>query len=232
MKRRSALAAMCAVFAGCGGGGGGGPGNEPPQQGPAQLAPAPAPAPVPSRDIAWWGDSLTAGAAPKLAPLFPERAVYNGGISGETSAQILARVLADSEHTDWVSIFWMGRNSVYTPGAQITADVAAAVAHLAQGNDHFLVLPILNEIAEPKGSAGYAKVMQINAVLAAAYPDNFLDVRARLVAAGDPSLPQDIIDQQNDIVPSSLRVDNVHLTSAGYALVADMVRQFVADQGW
>jgi hypothetical protein len=85
------------------------------------------------------------------------RPTRNGGVSGESSSEILARILNDTEPHDRVSIFWMGRNN-YSAAATVEADIAAAVAHL-HGDQRFLVLSIINGIYENEhaGGTGYTR---------------------------------------------------------------------------
>jgi lysophospholipase L1-like esterase len=97
MRRRSALVAMGATLAGCGGGGGTSDPDmnvalpPPPAPAPAQVAePAPPQAPA-TRNIALWGDSLTQDYAPVLQALLPARSVFNGGEDGQISTEIAAR---------------------------------------------------------------------------------------------------------------------------------------------
>lgn len=187
-----------------------------------------------SPNIAAWGDSLTPNFAANLQLLYPQRVVYDGGVNGETSTQIAARQLADTAgHNTWINIFWYGQNNVTQP-AQIKADLAASIAALAPGNDRFLVLSVVNE-ATPvasKGGADHASIVQLNAELAALYPQNFFDIRSYLVKQFDPANPQDVIDFQNDDVPSSLRFDIIHLNNQGAILVARKVKEFIDAKSW
>ena len=166
--------------------------------------------------------------------LYPTRVVYNGGVGGETSTQIAARVLADrAGHNTWISTFWLGANNVDQP-AQIKADVAACVASLAPGNDRFIVLPVFNEAipSELRGTTLYATIMQANSDLAATYGQRYLDMRAYLISQFNPANAQDVLDVQNDVVPSSLRFDAIHLNYTGQVLVAKRVRDFIDTKGW
>jgi len=249
MHRRAAAAVVVAtVLGGCGGGGGGvsvraGGDSPAPAPGPAPApAPAPEPAPAPppapafrgSPNIAAWGDSLTPPVAANLQLLYPNRVVFNGGVAGETSTQIAARQLADtSDHNIWINIFWYGHNN-QTQAAQIKADIAASVAALAPGNTRFVVLAVVNQatLAESKGGADYATIIQLNSELASLYPQNYLDIRAHLVNGYNPANAQDVADFQNDVVPSSLRFDPIHLNNDGSVLVAQKVRDFIDAKGW
>ncbi len=182
--------------------------------------------------IAAWGDSLTAGVAAHIQDEFPDRAIYNGGIAGQTSVQIATRQISDRVHQNWVNTLWLGHNNVTEP-ARIKADLAACIAAMSPGNDRFIVLSLLNR-PQPdqwKGTPIWQGVLQLNADLAAAYPQHYLDVRSYLVNQYDPAQPQDVIDFQNDVVPASLH-DGEHLNAAGYALVARKVREFVDAKGW
>lgn len=212
---------------------------------PAASAPQPEPAPAPvpeppapvatppvlSSNIAAWGDSLTRGYAPKLAAVYPDRIVFNGGVGGETSPQIRTRMVADTEKANWITVLWYGRNN-WQWQSQVLHDLDLSVRALAPGNGRFIVMPVFNASTQRAGTADYNKIMMLNEAIAAAYPNNYLDIRSYLVSKYDPTNPQDVIDQSFDVVPASLRTDIVHLTPAGYQLVADRVKQFIEAKGW
>lgn len=186
-----------------------------------------------SPNIAAWGDSLTPPFAANLQLLYPTREVYDGGISGQTSNQIAARQVADTGHRTWINIFWYGHNNQTQP-AQIKADIAASVATLAPGNTRFLVLAVVNQATalEIRGGADYPTIIQLNNELAALYPQNYLDIRAHLVNGYNPAIAQDVADFQNDVAPSSLRFDPIHLNNGGSVRVAEKVREVIDAKGW
>jgi hypothetical protein len=172
--------------------------------------------------------------APNLQLLYDDRIVYNGGVVGETSEQIAARELADQSGRDaWINVFWYGQNNEDDPG-RIKADIAASVAKLAPGNDRFIVLSVVNQATpeESRGSQGYATIMQLNSELAALYPHNYIDIRSYLVNQADPARAQDLIDLRNDVVPSWLRFDIIHLNNDGSVLVAQKLKEFIDSKGW
>lgn len=184
-----------------------------------------------------WGDSLMPPVVANLQVLFfPNRQVFNGGVSGETSTQITTRMLADgSAHANWITVFWYGQNNQSDP-AQIKADLATSISALAPGNSRFLVLALINEALpeESRGGPIYAKIVQLNLELAALYPQNFFEIRAALVNHYNPAVAQDLIDFQNDVPPSSLRFpnDSIHLNNDGSVLVAQKVSDFISARGW
>jgi hypothetical protein len=167
----------------------------------------------------------------ELRKLLPQRTVYDGGVSGQTSTQIAARHTADTAHRGDITVLWFGRNNVTDP-SQILADVAASVAHLT--TSRFLVLSVINGDYpdEILGAPGHDQIVQLNADLAAAYPSNFLDVRAFLVSRYDPANPQDVMNHAQDVPPSSVRTDAVHLSARGSLLVAQQVRDFLQARAW
>jgi hypothetical protein len=218
-----AVLALLALLASCGGGGGGSV-DTTGQGGTAPVAL--------SSNIAAWGDSLTPAFALNLQVLMPDRVVFNGGVPGETSTQVAMRLLADGDHRNWITIFWAGQNNEDQP-AQIKADIAASLAALVAGNSRFIVMSVMNKASEPKGTPAYAVIMQLNAELAARYPNNYLDIRSMLVNRYDPNQPQDVIDFYNDVPPSSLRFDaEGHLRNEASLMVAAQVKQFIAQHGW
>jgi lysophospholipase L1-like esterase len=244
MERRTVVIYAGSMLASaCGGGGGysasdGSAAGQAPAPAPAATpAPAPAPAPGPqpvlSSNIACWGDSLTVFSAVNLQVLYPARTVFNGGVVDQTSTQIAARQLADNTMTQWVNVLWYG-NKNETDSAAIKADLAASIAHLVPGNTHFIVLSVINKAtpAETRGGPGHDIIIQLNNDLAQLYPNNYIDMRAWLVSHYNPNNPQDVIDFQNDVVPSSLRSDEIHLRNEGSVLVAERVKQFIDTKGW
>jgi len=238
MDRRVVLGWLGAtLLTGCGGGGGGG------DSGATGVTSAPVASNASlSPNIALWGDSLTWGYAPQVVSLLSGREVFNGGVIGETSTQIADRMVADTAHRDWVSVFWYGHNNLKDPAtidlqrdpAQVKADIARSVAALAPGNTRFLVLSVVNQDkdGERRGDPVYNAILQLNADLAAAYPNNYFDIRSWMVNQADQSKPEDVASFQADLPARSLRWDEVHLTFDGYVAVAKKVRELIASRGW
>lgn len=185
--------------------------------------------------ISVWGDSLCAIKLPNGVRSLYESVptwVYDGGVGGDTSTQIRTRLVAASaSQLANISVLWPGRNN-YTVPATVKADLAAMIAAL--GHTRYVVLSILNGdyATEYAGQADYATIIQLNADLAALYPNNFLDVRNPLVALYDPTVAQDVIDHGRDVPPSSIRIDNIHLTPTGYNFVAAKIKAFIDVAGW
>ncbi|GAB2581488.1 hypothetical protein GCM10027034_11020 [Ramlibacter solisilvae] len=186
-----------------------------------------------SSNIACWGDSLTPFFALNLQTMVSNRTVFNGGVTGETSTQIAARQLTDNSMTNWITVLWYGANNPDQP-ATIKADLAASIAHLVPGNNRFLVLGVVNAATpeEIRGGAVYNTIVALNNELAQLYPDNYFDMRAWLVSRYNPNSAQDVADFQNDVVPSSLRFDHIHLRNEGSIVVAERVKQLLDAKGW
>ncbi len=298
----TATSTLVVFLAACGGGGAG------------STAPGPSPGPggyPGGAEIIVWGDSWTSGIGASNGNSFPEqlaaltgRSVFNAGVSGQTSDQIVARqggvparltlqndAIPDSgpvtiedqstipvtaegpgplpgtlsgvhgtlsfvsgllfirdlpgtsvtvpalspfnpdafDSRTVINVFWIGGNNFFNPD-QVKADIASAVGFLLTSN--FVVLGILNAGSEPAGTASYNEVIQLNADLAATYPDNFIDVRSILVQGYDASNPADVLDYANDVPPTSLRNDDQHPNDVGYSLAAAHVATFIQVRGW
>jgi lysophospholipase L1-like esterase len=239
MHRRTAIGGLAAAFlAACGGGGGGGDAGSTL----AGTAPAPSAAAFTgSRNIAAWGDSHTGGlpdngSVPGYAAMLRQisgRTVFDGGLAGQTSTQIADRQVADDSRDDWINVFWYGGNNQSEP-ARIKADIARSVAALAPGNRRFIVLSVVNQASpwERRGSAGYQTIVDLNRDLAQLYPDNYIDIRSYLVGLYDAGIATDVSDRQDDVPPTSLRADGVHLNARGAMAVAQRVLAFIAEKGW
>jgi hypothetical protein len=187
-----------------------------------------------SNHVAFWGDSMVPPVAANLQVLMPDRVVYDGGGIGDSSPDVVARQRADSSGRGaWVNVFWYGHNNIADP-AQIKADIAASASLLVPGNERFIILALINDatVAGGRGGPEYAVITQLNAELAALYPGNFIDVRAGLVQLYDPNITQDVLDFNNDVPPSSVRYDEIHLRNEGSVYVARRVRDFIVARGW
>lgn len=178
--------------------------------------------------VAGWGDSLTAGTGGTPYPTQIHTLVgfntYNGGVGGETSTQIKTRMLADAGAVNqrYIVVIWAGRNN-FTSAATVISDIAAMVASLS--HTRYLVLSIINgdNAGERLGQTNYNQILALNSQLASIYTDKYLEVRSVLVNSYNPALPQDVIDFGNDVPPTSLRSDTLHLNTAGYAIVANTI---------
>lgn len=134
-----------------------------------------------------------------------------------------------------VALIWAGRNNAYQL-ATVVSDIADMVTYLA-GNKQYLVLSVLNGDGEGIGTGAYNAIVALNAALAAAHGNCYLDVReyliqSGLVDAGVTPTSQDDIDVGNDVVPSSLRFDGVHLNADGYGVVARSVYAQMLAHSW
>jgi lysophospholipase L1-like esterase len=151
--------------------------------------------------VATWGDSLTAGVGSSNSELtsYPGklfstgsnvgRVVYNGGIAGQTSSQINTRAVQDNVRNKWTTIYWYGRNDCCTSGFQSTvlSALGTSIAHLT--HTRYLVLSVMNEANEGTGSGNLTNILAANAALAAAYPNNYLDIRTILSTSAINTVP-------------------------------------------
>jgi hypothetical protein len=172
--------------------------------------------------IACWGDSLTQGNQDLTGVSYPGVLqqllgvpVDNEGIDGQASALIAARMLAATNMYGYTDVFWAGRDDYRQPSdpkAQILSNIALMVNALTSSPKRFLVLSVPNGdgIWELKGTQMYNRVMELNSALAAAYPNNYFDIRSYLVSQYDPTNPLDVFDHQNDVWPASLRAHTLN----------------------
>ena len=174
-----------------------------------------------------WGDSLTQGAGGTPWPTqfsglsgIPS---INEGVGGNTSTMIAARFFENPDLMKDFAVIWAGRNNFADP-TTVESDIAGMIKALNSPN--YLVLGVINGNYpgyESTGGSGLADINQINAALAASYGNHFIDIRSILVNDYNPLFAEDVSDFQNDMVPASLRSDNIHLNSQGYGIVANMV---------
>lgn len=131
----------------------------------------------------------------------PDGLTVGATLSG-TSAFVI-----DTPYANYLPIFWEGRNDILISGqTAVMANIAAQVATVPAGTP-YLVLGVTNQnkTSEFSGAADYNTITALNSTLAATYPQNYLDIRASLVASYNPWVPTDVADHANDEPPTSLR---------------------------
>ncbi|GAB2767772.1 hypothetical protein [Sinomonas soli] len=142
----------------------------------------------------------------------------------------------ESVRRDWNQVLWVGRNNVTATPNDVAVYVAKMVAYQTSGD--YLVLGVTNSTAEPSGSANYTTILGINAALASAYPNNYLDIRGWLIANGlaavslTPTADDTTATSEDRIPPSLLAADGLHLNANGYKAVAVAVKNWITTKGW
>lgn len=127
-----------------------------------------------------------------------------------------------------IHVYWAGNNnSSAAYHDRVIGDIAAMVRYQTY-SDRMLVVGVVNSSDGPIGTAGGDDPVELNRRLLNVYGRHFLDIRSMLIAyglvdAGITPESQDTTDMANGIIPSSLRVDAIHLNAAGYDLVARYV---------
>jgi hypothetical protein len=124
--------------------------------------------------------------------------------------------------------------------AQIIKNVDAMIAFAEKSGRKVLLFALTadNYSTEFYGGIRYMRILEINYYWSQKYPDyyvradNGLDVRELLIAAYNANNAQDVIDYGNDITPSSLRSDDRHPNTAGYAIYANAGYQFRNRKGF
>ena len=185
--------------------------------------PAGAGALLPVNAVNCWGDSLTAGTGSsspaggyvtRLRQALTGRGVLNFGIGGQTSQQIVDRMLADkSMGRRGIIASWIGRNDVgVSPDLSVTvlAQHQRAVANLDAGAV-YLPCTITPSATETTGTPNHTAILAANNAIRASYPGRFIDMYAALATEPDGT------------IPASLRSDAVHLNDAGYEVAKTTV---------
>jgi hypothetical protein len=190
-----------------------------------------------SIQLSLWGDSMSteqtanSGYATALRREFPYLPLYGGGVGGDTSTQIKTRMLADTDKYDNEVFIWAGRNNYASPET-VKSDIATMVAAVTSGR--YAVLSIFNGNTgtELLGGNSYNIIAQLNADLSALYGDNFIDLRSYIVSQYNPDQVQDVSDFANDLPPTSLRTDYLHLNQYGNHVAAKYLWTWMLERGW
>lgn len=239
-------APLAVMLTSCGGGGSSGGGSTP-IAAPAPT-PAPAPAPTPVNDP----NPLPVPVGPVLAlhnnvAIFGDSLAYN--LRLEFQAQVSANVddrgtpqTSGGTLTDYLVypdksrtlVIWTGHNNFRDPDAVVN-DIAGIVA--AIGHDRYIVVGLVFEDQPDERTGGAARPLkeQVNARLAAAYGDRFIDTPALMKAWANPNNAQDRIDLANGVTPSTLRYpgDLIHLRrESGERVLMNAIRAVLVAKGW
>ena len=167
--------------------------------------------------FAAWGDSLTMGNQDGSGGTYPAtmatlmgRAVFNGGVGGQTSSQVATRMLADTAKFGDNIVIEVGRNDLFDGSysqSLVLSNIASMIASLTNPT-HFAVVSCINADAagsEYVGDSTYNTIIALNNAMKAAWPNNYLDLRELAVQSYNASDAQDVIDFGQDVPPSSLR---------------------------
>jgi lysophospholipase L1-like esterase len=133
-------------------------------------------------------------------------------------------------------IFWGGRNWPSPP--VVLRDELGMRNFLKPLNKRFLVLSILNNNTEIPGTAGYLGIVGINnPALAAAFPDNYFDIRRWMIdhglaAVGLTATSDDLTAIAEDRIPPALLYDGTHPNGLGRQAIAIAIAAWLRAKGW
>jgi hypothetical protein len=174
----------------------------------SNLQGASSPFQVEDRAVVGWGNSETAPVSGYLSRLDarPGWITYNGGIAGQDSPTIVARMKADTIHRRWTVVLWMGTNGYYVTPDNVLPAIADAINYI--GHSRFLVLPIIpDRNLSPTGTTNRDIINAKNAALKSLYGSRFVDLIP--IICTDPG----------DVMPTSISADGQHFNDPGYDLI-------------
>lgn len=129
-------------------------------------------------------------------------------------------------------ILWYGRNNIGKPGAEeeIMTSLEKSIGYIT-APARYLVLGVLTESDENKGTENHDLVIGINNKLATKYGNAFVKMtpptEAELAAINYKPTAEDLTDLTNLNFPRGLRAnvsaDEIHLNDKGYQIVANRV---------
>ena len=171
-----------------------------------------------------WADSMggpnNRGGWPRRLKAFLDVPDYiDGAVGGETSTEILTRMLSTSDFGE-LAFIWAGNNNANQVDI-VLSDIAQMVSILPHKN--FLVISLHNNANYDNSTPTYAQVIEINSRLEQTYGDRFVDTRSYLIANADISDPGDLADATAGIVPQSFRSDDIHLNTKGQDYVTSLL---------
>ena len=140
----------------------------------------------------------------------------------------MASVICEAETRRMETIIWAGHNDA-TYGTATLANIAAIAATVT---GKVWVCTVLNNVAYNAAATGsaltrYNELLALNTELLALYGASCIDVRAALLAAYIEGT-DDPTDHANGIIAERLRIDAIHLSSAGIDVACAAIRTALA----
>lgn len=141
-----------------------------------------------------------------------------------------------------VVLIWVGKNDEVTAGATwyekgVLSNIKGMINRLH--HNHFIVLGDTNDTSDSQksGTPWYGRIINLNTELAKRYPNNFIDIRQKLIDDGlsDAGITPTADDTQwisVGCIPPSLMTDETHPNDAGKQLVGRYVYEFMVSKGW
>jgi len=184
--------------------------------------------------ITWWGDSISDKQVYYLKDWLNVVHAHDEAVGGETSAEILARLVVGGEKLDHPTIIMAGHNTIATDDAsatQIKSDIAAMTAILDDHGTDYRVCTLVANKSWTNPSAGYTTLTAANAWINSTYGTKAVDVYAYLRTKGDGGV-DDNADIASGIMPRSLNLDAIHLNGRGTDFMRDIIFASVDTKGW
>lgn len=192
-----------------------------------------------SKSTIIWGDSLTEGTgataeavtnypmdiASQLRRALPGWPIAGMGLGGQTSQQIVDRLVADPIRGKlWNCILWIGTNDVLNTNggadwwALVNTQITRAIAF--RGDTQRLMICTLHPQASwSVGDANYVAMQYVNAQMAAVYGSAVCDLFTALATSAGK-------------VPAGSMSDGVHLNNTGYGTAKDAMAAKISALGW
>ncbi len=182
--------------------------------------------------IMCFGDSFTWGNGtsapqyyryPEVLQTLLNYPVINLGVSGETSHEILTRVLQQTQdEKSRPQIFWVGRNDGYD-----TASTIRCLDSMIQfiGHNKYLVLQELNRLDWKYGSVEWQIYEDVNKRLRSKYGYHYLAIRDSMCVYKSGNNSYDSTALHDSCANQFLMWDFVHPRSEGYYLIAQKIAQ-------
>jgi len=145
---------------------------------------------------------------------YPGRSVFNGGVGGQTSTQILHRFMEGQDKWGDVTVIWAGRNNYGKPDV-VKQDIAQMVAQLR--TKRYVILSVCNQATEVKDKKLYKIIVKLNKrTRGNLILNNFIDIRNGPGRRLQPQRPAGFDRPRQRRDPHFLRSDKIHLNTAGY----------------
>lgn len=141
-----------------------------------------------------------------------------------------------------VVLIWVGKNDQTSAGDPwykkgVLSNIKGMVDTIK--HDKYIILGDTNDTSDAQkiGTNWYTRIIGLNAELEMRYPNNFIDIRKKLILDGltDAEITptaDDLAWIENGCIPTSLMADDTHPNDVCKKLIARYVYQFMQSKGW
>ena len=154
------------------------------------------------------------------------------------TSQITFHCTEQDSRRDWALAVLVGTNN-FLDGLNpydVLRDLDLMVQYRTSAGSRFVIMTMPGSADSPVGAGNYDTYVDINNQMIRRFGDRVFDLRSHMIRYGlaeanVAATSNDLTDIGSDVVPRSIRYDNVHFTAPGYTGIGKCLARFIASRG-